>query len=162
MTNRRRKGKRHRPFEPVASLLFIAPAPPNQAEALLARFRSALQMLATSADPGQDEFRDLADAINTVETLALEMGKLIPDEVMPTVNAAIDAMAAAAKRWRDGHRLGLSGPGLQAARDVIDIYGQCLEGLTGMEMKRAQLLTEARMRRIKAGKVPGNREVIEV
>lgn len=160
MTNRRRKGKPHRPFNPVHTTMFIQPAPKEQAETLLARFRSAAQMLATSANPGAEEWRDIADAVNTIETLALEMGKLIPAEVMPTVNAAIDALAEAAKRWHLGHRMGLSGPGLQAVRECIQIYADCLEGLTGMEMAKARLLTNERYEQVCKGRGPGGREVV--
>lgn len=156
MTNRRRKGKRHRPFVPVATTLFLQPAPQEQQDAILGRARSALHMLATFPQTGAEEFRDLSDVVNTVETLALETGNLTAAEVMPTVEAATTALAQAAERWHAGQRMGLSGPGLQAVREVVEIYADCFEGLTGMEMAKARLLTEQRLHRIKRGLPPGN------
>ncbi len=162
MTNRRRQGKPHKPFVPVSPLVYIQPVPAEIQAGLLGRFQSALHMLATYSAPGPEEFRDIADAINTVETLCLELGKLVPDEVMPLVNAAVQAMAEAGNRWHAGQRMGLSGPGLQAVRDVIDVYGQAMAGLTGAEMARARVLTEQRVRAVLAGKKVNGREVIAV
>ena len=85
------------------------------------------------------------DAVNTVETLAVTIGKLVPGEVMPTVNAAIAGMVAASERFKGGRGMRVDGPGLQALRDVLGIYAHCLETLTGREMAVACAETSRRV-----------------
>lgn len=83
--------------------------------------------------------------INTVETLTLIQRKLLIDEVMPAVRTATDAMVAAALRFKAGHGMRLDGAGLEALREVLAIYEQCLEGLTEREMAQAQAETQRRV-----------------
>lgn len=142
-----RKRSRYRPRPVLADpLLMLTPAPKIDRDALMLRFLTALETIAGGSHPGEAEWRDLADAINTVETLAVTLGKLVPAEVMPTVNAAIAAMVGAANRYRAGQGMRVDGPGLQALRDVMAIYGQCLDQLTGREMAVAGQMTAARVR----------------
>jgi hypothetical protein len=115
-------------------LSIMRPATKDQRDSVMLRFTTALQEMVAGRHPGEAEWRDLSDAINTTETLALHLHKLDPAEVMPTVNAAIAAMVAAANRFKAGQRMRLDAPGLQALRDVLAIYEQCLEGLTEREM----------------------------
>lgn len=154
MPNRRRKGKPHRPFTPANPLDFLRPADPEERKAVLLRFGAALHMMAVHREPTRDEWRDLADMVNTVEAL-VDMGKLIPGEVMPSVKQASDAMIDALRRHHRGQRLGVSGPGLEALRDCLAIYTQCAEGLTVIEMSAARRLVEQKVRYAIRTKHPG-------
>lgn len=141
-----RKRSSYRPRPMLADpLQLLRPAPKTDREAIMVRFMTALEAVASGSHPGEAEWRDLVDAINTIETLAVTLRKLVPSEVMPTVNAAITAMALAAKRYQAGQGMRMDGPGLQALRDVLSIYSQCLESLTGREMAVAQQETQRRM-----------------
>lgn len=148
-----RKRSAYRP-KPVMSdpLSLLQPTNPARAGAVMLRFLTALEAMARGDEPGEAEWSDLSDAVNTVETLALHMGKLDPSEAMPLVNAAIAAMVGAANRHKAGKGMRLDAQGLQAMRAVVDVYGQCLEGLTEREMAQAQAETARRLRAILAGK----------
>jgi hypothetical protein len=141
--------KKYRP-KPVISdpLSLLRAADPGRSRAVMARFQSALMAMAFGKYPGEAEWRDLSDAINTVETLTLGQGKLVPAEVMPDVNAAIAGMVGAAKRFKAGQGMRLDATGLQGLRRVLDIYEQCLEGLTEREMAMAQAETQIRVNRL--------------
>lgn len=142
-----RKRSKYRPRAVLTDpLLLLRPAPKADADAVMLRFFTALETITAGSHPGEAEWRDLADAINTVETLALTMHRLVPQEVMPTVNAAIAAMVGAANRYRAGGGMRVDGPGLVALREVVGIYGQCLDELTGREMAVAGQMTAARVR----------------
>jgi hypothetical protein len=146
LTHRRRKGKAYRPTDVLVNpLLAILPAPKADQTAVLLGFHTSLRMLAAGESPTASEWRSLADAINTVETL-VTMRELSHDEVMPSVDLAIQAMAAAVKAARAGEGMQLHGGGLDAVRDVVGIYEQALEALPGLVMSRARALTEKRIR----------------
>lgn len=157
---RKRCNRRQRPVmtNPFA---LMRPASQEARDRVLMRFLSALDSMARGEHPGEAEWRDLSDAINTVETLSLHMGKLVPQEVMPVVNAAIAAMVGAANRFKSGQGMRVDGAGLRALRDVIDIYRQCLEGLTEREMAMAQAETQRRVNALLRAKEQ-NREVVEL
>ena len=125
----------------------------------MGEFLSSLDTMARGSHPGEEEWRSLSDACNTVETLALHLHKLDPAEVMPTVNAAIAAMVSAAKRFKAGQGMRLDAEGLEALRDVIDIYDQCLAGLTEREMSQAQAETQRRVNALLHARKP-NAQVI--
>lgn len=156
---RKRSPYRPKPIN-LNPLGFIQPATVEQRTALLSRFHTALEFMARGDHPGEAEWRDMSDAINTIETMALHMGMLKPAEVMPTVNAAIAAMVAAARRHQAGQRMGLSGEGLQALRDVLAIYEQCLEGYTEHQMARAQQETQRRLHAVLRGRQNEQKTVV--
>ena len=139
-----RKRSRYRPGpvdrDPLARLM------PADGSLVMAQFDSALMSMMNGSNPSREDWRALADAINTVETLALGRDpKLIPHEVMPVVNRAIAGMVRVSRRFQDGKPMRLDADGLEAIRDVIDIYGQCCKGLTGHEMRKAQAETIMRV-----------------
>lgn len=155
-----RKRSTYRPRAVISDpLSLLRPADPQRRNAVLLRFLSAIDSMARGSHPGEAEWRDLSDAINTVETLALRLRKLEASEVMPVVNAAIAAMVGAANRFKAGQGMRLDAPGLQALRDVVDVYRQCLEGLTEREMALAQAETQRRVNALLHAKNP-NHEVI--
>jgi hypothetical protein len=148
----KRKAYRPRPIV-TDPLTFMRPADPARRTRLLAKFWSALESMSRGQHPGEDDWRLLSDAVNTMETMVIK-GKLVAAEVMPILNAAIAAMVGAANRYRAGQGMRLDGAGLQALRDVVDVYRQCLEGHTERDMARMQAETERRMRALLTAKAP--------
>lgn len=152
MSTTRRKGKAYRPIITKHPLMRVLPPAPAAASALLmTRFRSALRMIEAGQHPGADEWRELADVINTLEML-VNMSELDHDEVMPCVDQAIKGMAEAAIRWRAGEPLRLDQAGLNAVRDALAIYEQCLAGLSGATMAQARRETDRRINAVRRGK----------
>jgi hypothetical protein len=153
-----RKRSRYRPRAIISDpLTLLRTADPAQKTGVMLAFLTAIDCIATGDNPGEEEWRSLSDAINTVETIALHFGKLDPHQVMPIINRAIAGMAKAANRYRAGKGMRLDADGLLALREVIDIYGICLDGLTAREMSQAQAETQRRvnvlLRRADAGNV---------
>lgn len=151
--SRKRSTYRQKPvlLNPLAAL---RPASKEQRDRVMGEFLSSLDTMARGSHPGEEEWRSVSDAINSVETLALHLHKLDPREVMPTVNAAIAAMVSAAKRFQAGQGMRLDAPGLKALRDVLAIYEQCVEGLTEREMSQAQAETQRRVSALLRSKTP--------
>jgi hypothetical protein len=157
-----RKRSKYRPRAVITNpLTLLQPGTAADKARVMLNFLTALDAMANGRHPGVDEWRSLSDAINTVETLALGMGKLVPSEVMPDINAAIEGMVHASRRFKAGQGARLDGPGLQALRRVVDIYGQCLDGFTAREMAMAQAETQRRVDALQRAK--GNSpEIIEL
>lgn len=155
-----RKRSAHRPRAVLASPFTLTrPAPKAKTDRVLLRFLTALDAMSRGEHPGEQEWRDLSDAINTVETLALTLRKLDEAEVMPFVHKAVAALVGAANRFKAGQGMRLDAAGLQALRDVVDVYRQCLEGLSEHDMTKAQAETERRMHALLRAKKP-NHQVI--
>lgn len=146
------KKKPRKAYRPRAYLLnpmaAFYPVPQSERDRLMTTFYSAVEAMTKGTHPGEEDWRQLADAINTIETMATHTGNLPPEGVMPAVDAAIAAMAAAARRYRAGQGMRLDAAGIQAIRTVLDLYGQCLEQLTEREMSAARSATEVRLRKI--------------
>ena len=155
-----RKRSAYRPRAVLSDpLSLMRPASKRQRDQLMARYLAAVEMIARDKHPGPGEWRDLSDVINTVETLAVGLRKLDASEVIPTVNAAIAAMVGAADRYTAGKAMRFDAAGLEAVRDVLSMYGQCLDGFTEHEMAMARAETERRINAYRAmgeKKVPGH------
>jgi hypothetical protein len=93
-------------------------------------------------------------ALESIETWAKALKEFHSAEVMPTVNAAIAAMVGAASRFKAGQGMRVDGPGLEALRDVVGIYEQCLQGLTAREMAMAQAETQRRVNALLRSRKP--------
>lgn len=144
-----RKRSKYRPRAVITNpLTALAPASEAQKARVMLRFLSALQECTQGRHPGVDEWRSLSDAINTVETLALYLHKLVPGEIMPTVNRAIEGMVLASRRYTSGQGMRFDADGLNAVRECIAIYGDCLDGLTEREMSQAQAETQRRLNEV--------------
>lgn len=148
------KRRTHYP-NPLAMLM---PAPKAQRDALMLRFYTALESIAKGSAPSQDDWRDLADACNVLETL-VEL-KLLPIEASAPIEKSISALHEAAIRYRQGKAIRLSAQGLQAVRDALAMYEQCLALLTEREMLRAAEVTARRIRDALAGRVRANLVVV--
>lgn len=141
-----RKRSKYRPRAVITNpLTSMEIAPQAARDRVMLGFLSALQECTQGRHPGVDEWRSLSDAVNTVETLALHLGKLVPEEVMPVVNRAIAGMVTASKRYTSGQGMRLDADGIAALREIIGIYGDCLDGLTEREMAQAQAETQRRL-----------------
>ena len=159
MSRNRKPRKAHRPREVMNPLAFIRPASAADRHRITDRFASALEAMVRCSSPTAEEWRDLSDAINTVETMLLE-GVLADEEVRPLVVASIRAMAEAGTRHRAGHALRLSGDGVQAVREVIQVYAAAMEVLTEARMYQLQRLTERRVQAALAGRALEGVEVV--
>ncbi|MCA3152076.1 MAG: hypothetical protein ING77_12950 [Rhodocyclaceae bacterium] len=144
--------RKRTPYKPrpvlATPFTLTRPAPKAKREKVLFDFYTALDAMACGKHPGEQEWRSLSDAVNTVETLAVCLRKLESAEVMPLVHDAILALVGASERFKAGQGMRLDGPGLQALRDVVDVYRQCMEGLTEHEMAVAQAETQQRLNRV--------------
>lgn len=87
-------------------------------DALQLRELSAVESITHGRGTLQD-WRDLADVVNLCETAA-RMG--IGPEALPACIKAQDSLIQAAKRYEDTSKIGLSGDGITALRDVIEYH----------------------------------------
>lgn len=162
----RKRGRRHPGMVSMDPLAKLAPALAAERKLLIGRYRSDLEAMARGQDPSIDDWRELSDVVNLVETLTLVQGLLDIDATMPAVRAATDGMVAAAARYRATGRFGLDGAGLQALREVVDIYEQAAAGFTRYVMTEASRLTRARISEaLKAqerGETPAGVEVVSL
>jgi hypothetical protein len=151
----RKRFNAHRAFVSFDPLSKLMPAGPMKRQALLLRFGAALEQLARGQEPSMSEWRELADMVNTLETLADEMRVLDAAHTMPTVQRAIEAMVRAAQRNKTHGAPGLDGPGLQALQDCYAMICECVEVLTEATMEQARALTERRIHRARVAPDPG-------
>ena len=152
--------KAYRPRSLINPLTLLRPASPADRQAIEARFYSALESMVAGRQPGLDEWRDLSDAVNTVETLAGSTGHLNPSEVMPVVQDAITGMVLASRRYKAGQGMRLDAAGIAALREVVGIYVQCMERLTEAEMRGAQQATARRTEQVLRGQRVDGVEVV--
>ena len=87
-------------------------------DALQTRELSAIESITHGRGTVQD-WRDLADVINLCETAA-KMG--IGPEALPSCAIAQETLLHAAKRYESTGKMGLTGEGIQALRDVIEYH----------------------------------------
>lgn len=85
---------------------------------LYTRELSALDAM-THGRAGLQEWHDLAGALNLCEQAAL-MG--IGPEALPACQKAQEALVGAARRYESTKRMGLTGEGIQALRDVLEYH----------------------------------------
>lgn len=106
-------------FDPVAHAIAGA-CITNKAslDALQTRELSAVESITHGRGTVQD-WRDLADVINLCETAA-RMG--IGPEALPACAVAQETLLQAAKRYEDTAKMGLTGEGITAMRDVIEYH----------------------------------------
>lgn len=145
---RKRSNYRPRPVMTDPLALVTPPSKPER-EQMMLRLYTALHAVAAGSQPGEDEWRDLADVVNTLETLALHRKKISAQDVMPIVHRATEAMVMAAKRYPATGAIRLDGQGLQALRDALAIFESCMETLSAREMQLAGLETAQRVRQLR-------------
>lgn len=95
---------------------------------------------------GQATLRDWSDLVN-VNNLAQTMaGMGVGPEVMPYCHQAEEALHEAAKRFQNLGRMGLSGPGLNALREVIEYHDLQRASIPRSQYEEAIRLTGARIK----------------
>lgn len=144
MTRRRRRVAR----ELINPLSFLTPASSEEKTGLMLKFYTALDAVERGLEPDVEEWKQLADACNTVQTIALVFRWVDARKVIPIVDVAIEHMAAAAERFKRGDGMHIDAIGIQALRDVIDIYEGCVENQTQKQMRIAQAETESRVLKV--------------
>ena len=106
-------------FNPVAhAIVGACVISQENLDALQTRELSALESVTHGRGTLQD-WRDLADVINVCETAA-RMG--VGPEALPVCALAQKTLLEAAKRYEDTGKMGLTGDGIRALRDVIEYH----------------------------------------
>jgi hypothetical protein len=135
-----------------------APLPDKSRLHQLTIMWQGLANLETGANPHNNDWRVVSDAVNLMETFVKNgpwadcTGAMndIPD---PTglLQDAVMALAMAGKRKVAGGPLRLDGPGIQAARAVLENYADLLDLLPHRTVVRCHRMTERRMLKIMHG-----------
>ena len=89
------------------------------------------------------EWSDMANVNNITQTLA---GMNIGREALPDCHKAEAALIEAAARYQRTGRMGLSGPGIQALRDVIEWHDLQRSNISRQQYEEAIRLTDARIK----------------
>lgn len=105
-------------------------------EQLMLRAYSALEAITAGRHPGESEWRDLADVVNVVETLTVDLKRLPPLTLAHTETAS-QSLRDAARRFKDTNTVRLDAAGITALRSVLEIYDQCLGTFTERAMEEA-------------------------
>lgn len=91
-----------------------------------------------------DEWSDMVNVNNLAQTLAgMGVGR---EEVMPVCHAAEAVLIEAAERYQRTKRMGLSGQGIQALRDVIEYHHLQRSSIPRSQYEEAIRLTDARIK----------------
>jgi len=94
---------------------------------------SALEAM-TKGNGTVSDWRTLVDVLNLSETMARHnIGK---DEVLPVCQKAQDALHQAAERYQNTMKMGLSGEGIQAVRDLIEYADLQQSSISRSEFER--------------------------
>jgi hypothetical protein len=90
------------------------------------------------------EWSDMVNVNNLAQTLAgMGVGR---NEVLPVCHQAEAALIEAAERFQRTGRMGLSGPGIQVLRDVIEYHSLQRSSIPRSQYEEAIRLTGARIR----------------
>lgn len=129
--------KRHQPRDHLPNpLARLMPVPRAVRDRLVLRAYTALEAIARGEHPGEQEWRDLADVINVLETLTLTMRRL-PVLTMAYVETASESLRDAVKRFDSTQTVRVDGPGLAALRGALEIYEQAMATFTEAVMLEA-------------------------
>lgn len=111
-------------------------------DSLLVRELASLDAF-TRGQATMQEWSDLVNANNLAQTLA---GMGVGREALPDCHAAEAALIEAASRFNDSQRMGLSGPGIQALRSVIEWHDLQRSAIPRSQYEEAIRLTAARIK----------------
>lgn len=111
-------------------------------DALLSRELASLDAF-THGKARMSEWSDMANVNNLTQTLA---GMGIGREALPDCHKAEAALIEAAARYQIKKRMGLSGPGIQALRDVIEWHDLQRSSISRSQYEEAIRLTGARIK----------------
>jgi hypothetical protein len=144
MSRKRCHRKHYALVDPIRHAITGAAITPDSALATLRlRELSAVEAFRTGRAT-RDDWMALADLSNVAETMARDgVGR---DEVLPVCERVQEALGAAHDRYKAGGRLGLDGPGLQAARDLAEYHQLQRTSVCRAEYERAIKRTADRIK----------------
>lgn len=116
--------------------------PQHKLDQLLMRELAALDLFTRGAATMQ-EWQDLVDLNNMTQTLA---GMNIGCEAMADCHKAEQALIDAAARYQRTGKMGLTGPGIQAIREVIEWHDAQRSAIPRSKYEQAIRLTQARIK----------------
>jgi len=114
----------------------------NDLDKLLSRELASLDAF-THGKARMSEWSDMVNVNNLTQTLA-SMG--VGREALPDCHKAEAALVEAAARYQNTKRMGLSGPGIQALRDVIEWHDLQRASIPRSQYEEAIRLTGARIK----------------
>lgn len=121
----KRRTKKHRHADPRANLKAInrlQPFTTKEQQRLSVMARLALRDL-THGDDNVNALNEIAMLVNVTTVLGEQVGQECVDVCLP----AVQHVKEAGERLKKHGRAGLSGQGIQALNDVLDLYEQFLE-----------------------------------
>ncbi len=137
------------------------PMPEHKTRHQLTCMFSALATIEIGEQPSTTDWRLLSEAANMTETLVRELR--VAEDSAGLLDDAIQALAAAGRRYQAGKPIRLDGAGLQAVRAVLTDYAAMVRQLPARTVIRAHRATERRIRQILAGKrQPHDIEVMDL
>lgn len=136
----RRVWERINPIEHAMKGAAITPR--ADLDKLLVRELSALDDM-THGRASLQQWHDLVNAVNLCETLAREG---VGAEAMQSCEDAQEALIEAARRFQHSKRMGLSGVGIKAMRDVIEWHDLQRASIPRSRYEQAIRLTSARIK----------------
>lgn len=120
----------------------------------LTRIYQGLNALEKAPVPTLQDWQVVADGVNMVETLIVEMK--VVDDASGLLHDAVEAMALAGRRHLAGGNIRLDAAGIQAVRAIVEDYSTMLEMLPHRTMVKCHRLTEIRVMGIRSGKRKAN------
>lgn len=140
------------PFTVSLAQVLIAsptqPMTPRQRRLQLTKMWAGLAAIETQPDAGAHEYRNVADAVNLLETLR-EMGHAVDRSGL--LDDASAALHAAVQRYQHHGTMRLDGPGLMAVRGALEDYAAAVETLPARVILIAHRETERRQREVLRG-----------
>jgi hypothetical protein len=133
------------------------PLPESHKTHQLTRMYSGLHNLETASEPTSDDWMVCADAVNLMETLVDDMQ--ICEDASGLLKDAVNSLALAGKRNKQGFPIRLDGAGIQAVRAVLSDYASLIDILPERTMIRCHRLTEMKLQNI-LNKKPRKDDVI--
>lgn len=146
-----RKRSRYTPKPSALSpLAHLMPLPKAERDRRALRILSAIDTIASGSHPGREEWDELANVINRVDTV-VSSGRLAVEDVpatMALIVQAEDGMQAAGVRYRKGRPMRLDGPALAALREIAQAWIWCMDHWTEGAIWQADRDTLARIERM--------------
>lgn len=126
------------------------PLRPDQRDRHLLPMYSGLYAIERGETPSPDDWRQVCDAVNMMETLVAQ-GKVL--DSLALLNDASTALAEAAMRYQTtGTGLRLTAHGIHSVRAVLEDYAAVLHALPQRDIIQCHRATEKRIRDIQMGK----------
>lgn len=142
-------------FTPTYSVLMMMMASPTEPMPEFMRrhhitlMTNALNAIVSGDNATTNDWRTICDGINMLESL-VQSGIMADDH--KTIEAAVKAMHAAAKRSQQGKGIRLDGPGIQVIHGILEDYQTAIESLSHRDMVSCHRDAERRAWEIRNGK----------